>query len=164
MQKSTHPGSVNALHLYATPALAAGVAFFVDQVTKWFARDLTTGTGPFPSLLTIVHHQNEGLIANLPVPMPLIVLITLVVLALVLWMLWLAIRKENWWGAGALGFLIGGALGNFVDRLLFGYVFDWILLFSRSAINMADLFILIGALAYAKNVRSSKSSTSLDIE
>lgn len=140
---------------YATPVLAAVVAFFVDQATKYFARGFTDGTGPFPQILTTVHHHNEGLVANLPVPLPLIILITIVVLGLVLWMLRSAIERKNVFGAISLGVLIGGALGNFVDRLTLGYVFDWILVFSRSAINIADICILLGALVYAGSVRRS---------
>jgi signal peptidase II len=149
------------LRLYATPVLAAAVAFFVDQATKQFARGWTPGTGPFPSVLTIVHHQNEGLVANLPVPLPVIVLITIAVLLLVFWMLWASVRRNHAVGAAALGVLIGGALGNFVDRLLFGYVFDWILLVGRSALNVADLCILLGALVYAGTATRLESSTAV---
>lgn len=152
MQESAHPRGVE-LRPYAISAVLAGVAFFVDQITKRLARGFATGEGPFTQIVTIVHHQNEGLVANLPVPMPVIFVITVVVLALVLWMLWAAIQRGNAFGAGALGILIGGALGNFTDRLLLGYVFDWILLFSRSAINIADICILFGALGYAGSMR-----------
>ena len=80
MQKSVDAGGVSAIRPYAIPVVMAGVAFFVDQATKQYARGLATGEGFFPHILTIVHHQNEGLVANLPVPMPLIVLITVAVL------------------------------------------------------------------------------------
>jgi signal peptidase II len=79
----------------------------------------------------------------------------------VFWMLWASVRRNHAVGAAALGVLIGGALGNFVDRLLFGYVFDWILLVGRSALNVADLCILLGALVYAGTATRLESSTAV---
>lgn len=49
----------------------------------------------------------------------------------------------------AAAFIIGGALGNVVDRLLYGHVVDFILLYYRHwfypAFNLADSFICVGA-------------------
>jgi signal peptidase II len=44
----------------------------------------------------------------------------------------------------AYGFLLGGALGNLVDRLSFGYVIDFIHLIGFPIFNLADLSIDIG--------------------
>ena len=111
------------------------------------------GGGPFSHILTLVHHYNEGLIANLPVPLPLILLVTFIVLVLVGWMLALAIRDRRTHAAVGLALLIGGALGNVWDRLTIGAVFDWILLADTSAINVADLCILGGVLLYVRGAR-----------
>ena len=50
---------------------------------------------------------------------------------------------------GGLGFIIGGALGNLIDRIIRGAVFDFIYFnyqeFSFPAFNFADSFITIGA-------------------
>jgi signal peptidase II len=49
----------------------------------------------------------------------------------------------------AAAFIIGGALGNVVDRLLYGHVIDFILLYYHDwfypAFNLADSFICLGA-------------------
>jgi lipoprotein signal peptidase len=45
------------------------------------------------------------------------------------------------------GLLIGGALGNLADRLLFGAVHDWLNL-GKVVINFADLAVLVGILGY----------------
>lgn len=48
----------------------------------------------------------------------------------------------------ALGFILGGALGNLIDRLLYGEVVDFLDFYWRShhwpAFNVADSFITIG--------------------
>ena len=52
------------------------------------------------------------------------------------------------WTAAALSLIIGGALGNLIDRLLFGHVIDFIdLYYGRwhwPAFNIADSAIVIG--------------------
>ena len=44
----------------------------------------------------------------------------------------------------ALGLLLGGSVGNLVDRLRLGYVTDFIARNQRNAFNLADLAIYAG--------------------
>ena len=55
-------------------------------------------------------------------------------------------RLEKW----ALCFIAGGAVGNFIDRALFGFVRDFILLefIDFPVFNIADCFVCIGAGLY----------------
>lgn len=50
----------------------------------------------------------------------------------------------------ALSFIAGGALGNFIDRALFGYVRDFIMtdFMDFPVFNIADCFVCIGAGLY----------------
>jgi len=145
------------IRLYATAGLSAVVAFFVDQLTKQIGRGLPAGAGPFPQFATFVWHENHGLIANVPVPLPVIIFVTFTVIGLVLWMLSTTVCRRQTIAVLGLGLLIGGAVGNLVDRIVLGYVFDWMLLFGRSAFNVADLCILIGALLYIAGTRRSST-------
>jgi signal peptidase II len=56
---------------------------------------------------------------------------------------------EKRWLAIALSFILGGALGNLLDRFYHGYVVDFILLYAGRwewpAFNVADSAICIGA-------------------
>ena len=67
---------------------------------------------------------------------------------LVVWMKRLK-RYENWMGM-ALALILGGALGNLVDRVIFGYVVDFISVHYQRhyfpAFNLADASITIGAM------------------
>lgn len=49
------------------------------------------------------------------------------------------LRKEN-----SLIFILGGALGNLIDRLIYGYVVDFIDLKIWPSFNLADVFIIMG--------------------
>jgi signal peptidase II len=46
----------------------------------------------------------------------------------------------------ALLLILAGAISNFIDRLLFGFVIDYLAFFSRSYLNLADLMIAAGML------------------
>lgn len=139
--------------------LGAAVVFCADRITKIVMRSvineggsrIQAANGPVRGdhgLISVVWHQNEGIIANLPVPMWVIVVVSVVILALVAHAVVTAIRQGRGWQALWLGVLIGGAMGNLYDRIVVGYVFDWILLFGRSAVNLADAGIVAGAVGY----------------
>ena len=75
-----------------------------------------------------------------------------IVLALVVslvMLIWLArLKRHEVWQAVALGLIIGGALGNLIDRILFGHVIDFIHLHYAGhywpAFNVADSAISVG--------------------
>jgi signal peptidase II len=63
---------------------------------------------------------------------------------------WLArLPKSRWLEAMALGFILGGALGNLYDRLTLGHVVDFIVVHYQDnyfpAFNLADSAICFGA-------------------
>lgn len=65
-------------------------------------------------------------------------------------MIWLArLPRHKVWLPAALAFIIGGALGNVWDRIVQGYVVDFIDVYLKSAhwpaFNVADSAITIGA-------------------
>ncbi|NUS68465.1 MAG: signal peptidase II [Ensifer adhaerens] len=72
----------------------------------------------------------------------------LAVCAFVLW-LWKRTPKDRFFAHFGYALIIAGALGNLVDRLLFGYVIDYILFYTETwsfaVFNLADTFITIGA-------------------
>jgi signal peptidase II len=67
---------------------------------------------------------------------------------------WLSrLQRGDWRNAAPLALIIGGALGNLVDRLRFGHVVDFIDVYWGSAhwpaFNVADSAICVGAVALA---------------
>ena len=61
--------------------------------------------------------------------------------------IWLS-RVDRFWPTFALGFIIGGALGNVIDRLRLGWVIDFIDFHINTwhwpAFNIADTAIVVG--------------------
>lgn len=48
------------------------------------------------------------------------------------------------WLEGALGMILGGAVGNLVDRLRWGYVVDFLDFRVWPVFNLADSFVVVG--------------------
>lgn len=150
MQESAHARNVTAPAVWPA-VLWAAVLFLADRATKlfFFSKSLNPGSSPLEQVVTLVHHENRGAIANLPVPQLAIIVATLAVIAIVMYGIWKSAAHGRRHKVIALGILLGGALGNLYDRVLQGYVFDWILLFGQSAINLADIAVVVGAIWYA---------------
>ncbi len=72
---------------------------------------------------------------------------SLIAICVFSWLLYKQARAQALTRVSRLGFslIIGGALGNFVDRLQFGYVVDFIDFRIWPVFNVADSAITIGA-------------------
>ena len=77
-------------------------------------------------------------------PWPLIILSSVIVIFFSIWLF----RSSNWIETISLSMVIGGAIGNIIDRLHFGAVADFIDIHVGSwhypAFNLADSFITVG--------------------
>jgi signal peptidase II len=72
----------------------------------------------------------------------------LVIVAFVLWM-WRRTPKDRVFAHTGFALIIAGAIGNLLDRFLYGHVIDYILVYTETwsfaVFNLADSFITIGA-------------------
>ncbi|MBZ9653906.1 signal peptidase II [Phyllobacterium lublinensis] len=74
--------------------------------------------------------------------------LTVVVIGFVSY-LWWTTARDRWISRTGFALIIGGAIGNLIDRSLHGYVVDYILFhlpsWSFAVFNLADAYISIGA-------------------
>ena len=133
--------------------LLAGVVFVADQLTKWWmlAEVLdppnTILLTPFLNVVLVLNRGvSFGMFGTAPdwMPLALVVISLAISVALALWM---RLAKERLLAAG-LGLVVGGALGNVVDRIRFGAVVDFLDLhwadWHWPAFNVADAAITLG--------------------
>lgn len=77
-----------------------------------------------------------------------IVGLRLMIVAFVLW-LWRKTGPDHHFAHLGFAMIIAGALGNLLDRFVYGYVVDYILFYTRTwsfaVFNLADTFITLGA-------------------
>ena len=128
------------------------VAVAIDQVIKWLVETQL----PFHELVPVVpmfalyRTWNEGIAFSLLGGLPDTALLALTGLVII-FVLYLWLRTPSGRLIAHLGFalIIGGALGNLVDRAVYGHVVDYILFYTESwsfaVFNLADAFISIGA-------------------
>lgn len=139
-------------------ALSLGIGvFLVDFLTKWWVQQtywLHYHYPVIPGFFTVQYVRNEGIAFGLfhsvdshwkPV---ILSAIAVLAVAVVLYYLYTTPRSERMTFV-ALGLLLGGISGNFVDRLLNGFVVDFLTLhwrdvFAWPTFNVADAAITTG--------------------
>lgn len=106
----------------------ASVVVVADQLTKaWLASVLQPGesTKVVGDLVRFVFSENRGgLFGLLQGNAPVFAALSMVVIGLIV--AYHARSGQDLWLSLALGFLTGGAIGNLIDRLRFGYVIDFV--------------------------------------
>lgn len=139
--------------------LSAMVTFGLDQLTKWFVvqwLDLFT-RGEIDVLPPLINFRmawnkgvNFGLFANsADVVRWVLIAVALVISAWVI--LWVRREKMRRLAQVSAGLLVGGALGNVVDRLAYGAVADFLNMSccgieNPYSFNLADVAVFAGAL------------------
>jgi len=134
--------------------LAAGIVL-IDQVTKWLVIDALTlyqrisilpvfdlvrlhNTGAAFSFLADASGWQNELFTGVA---------ALVSLGITWWLVTLPTEGRRVLGLG-LALVLGGAIGNIIDRVLYGYVIDFLLFYykdwSYPAFNIADSAITCG--------------------
>ena len=133
----------------------AALVLLIDQLSKWWAvHTLTTRT------IDVVWTLRFNLIGNTGASFSRFggqgPLISLGAVAVVCAVLWLSPVAPSRLGSVALGMILGGALGNLVDRafrgdagFLHGAVIDFIDFQWWPVFNVADMAVVIGALLLA---------------
>ena len=79
----------------------------------------------------------------------LIIIISLIIIGLIILYICKNKPKSNWENIG-YAMILGGAIGNFIDRIVYGYVIDffdfYIFGYDYPIFNVADSFIFIGVI------------------
>ena len=137
----------------------AAVVFVSDQLTKFAASDYLTRHGDvqLTSFLNFALVHNTGAAFGFLSSASgwqniLFIVVASVACIVILWMTWRLTTNDRVLGAGLM-LVLGGAAGNLTDRLLHGYVIDFVDVHYHAwhwpAFNVADSAITIGAVVLA---------------
>ena len=133
---------------WARAGFVLAAVLVVDQYTKLLVRNGVDRGSEDPILpgLKLVHVKNEGVAFGIAAggKTLVIALIAIALLALVLYFARHVSRPYVWLPTGLL---VGGALGNIVDRIRDGAVTDFLKLPKWPAFNLADVAIVVGVVA-----------------
>ena len=127
------------------PVLVIGL----DQLVKYWAATDLQAIGSIPlwqGVFHLTYCENTGAAFSMFTGQRwLLLAVTVVFLAMLLWA-----QYHNWmqnaFGRMSLRFVIGGAIGNMIDRFVLGYVVDMFdfCLIDFPVFNVADIFLCVG--------------------
>ncbi len=126
--------------------VAAGV-LAIDRLTKGYVRGLHPEGGTIPVIPGVFHitpSLNSGAAFGLFPNMTWLFIVVAVVVVIFILLYGLTVREVS--TRLALGLIMGGALGNLVDRLTTGLVVDFLDFRIWPVFNLADSAIVVGAL------------------
>lgn len=147
LQENAHAGALIRQISGIAIAISA-VAFDIWTKRLWFGHE----TVLIPGFAAVTSHQNTGLLFDIPfawwmsAALTTLLLITLCLVACV------QAQKQTLRVHIGLWLIIGGGIGNLWDRVTLHFVRDWMLLFGRSAFNVADVCVLIGILLVGRSI------------
>ena len=133
---------------WSRAGLVLAAVLLVDQVTKALVRgevELGSEDRVLP-LVTLVHSRNSGVAFGV-FEDQLVVVVIVIALAIAALVAYFATHRDRPLAWLPTGLLAGGAIGNVVDRVRYGFVTDFIKLPSWPAFNVADMAITFGVLA-----------------
>ena len=152
MTEVTKPSNTR---FYAWTAVAALVVI-ADQVTKWAIVEWVAlyEKVPVNSFLNLTHQRNTGAAFSLLADAGgwqrwfFIVLAVVVSIVIAVW-LWRIRHEQQAILSAGLALVLGGAIGNLIDRVNYGYVTDFIQVWfgnwAYPSFNVADVGISVGA-------------------
>ena len=136
--------------------IIAAAVLVVDRFSKWWvlAAFAEPGEGvvlaPFFNVVLVMNTGvSFGLLKSDTAWVPWVLILFAAVIVVILFA-WMA-RVERRWLAGAIGLVLGGAVGNIIDRISYGAVVDFLDFHWGGqhwpAFNVADSAIVVGVAA-----------------
>ena len=147
------------------------LSIVIDQISKYLVASYLPAIGTLPLIPDIFHFtyvENRGaafgMLANHR--WVFMVLSVLGIGAMIVWLAWE--KPKSLWMRTALSLVIGGGIGNMIDRLLLGYVIDFIdcRFIDFYVFNIADSCVCVGCAMFVigaiyeevKNVKAKKAA------
>ncbi len=141
---------------FATWMSVAFLVVLADQVTKWAIVEWVGLYQKIPvnSFINLTHQRNTGAAFSFLADAGgwqrwfFVTLASAVSIMIVVW-LWRIRNERQAILAGGLSLVLGGAVGNLIDRIMLGYVTDFIQVWFGNwafpSFNVADAAISVGA-------------------
>jgi len=141
---------------FVTWIAVAILIIVADQLTKWAVIEWVSlyGKVPINDFINLTHQRNTGAAFSFLADAGgwqrwfFILLATAVSFVIAGW-LWRIRREGPWILAAGLALVLGGAIGNLIDRIRHGYVTDFIQVWfgdwAFPSFNVADAGITVGA-------------------
>lgn len=157
---------------YARAMTLAGAVLVLDLLSKWLVMahlELWESRPVIAGFFDLIHATNKGAAfgflnrVDITWQTAFLITVNLLAVALMLHLLRRASDRETFLVTG-LGLILGGALGNLVDRIRFGQVVDFLDFYVGDwhwpAFNVADMGISLGAFCLILSLYQKKPHAS----
>lgn len=132
--------------------VVALLVVLLDQLSKYLVKGnlpLGDSLAVIPGIFHVTHVENPGAAFGLFRDQRLLlIIISLLAIAFILLFHRLS-RSESIWVPLGLGLTLGGAIGNLIDRIVYGKVTDFIDFRIWPVFNVADTSVVIGVALFA---------------
>lgn len=127
--------------------VTALIVFVLDRVIKELAvRFLTQDILLIDGFAKITYSQNTGVAFGVQLPFLAQLILVPALLVGGFYLVTKYLKLESIFVQIVIGAVVGGAISNYVDRILHGYVIDYISIWIWPVFNLADIAISIGIL------------------
>ena len=130
------------------------ISFFLDQIIKYIVELRLTIINIMPNFLKLIYTKNEGVAFSMFDGKRIFIIIVSIA---VIYLLFKILSKDYFMKKNTklieditYGILFGGVFGNLFDRIVRGYVVDYISLnifsYNFPVFNLADIFITVSVI------------------
>lgn len=127
--------------------LAASFFALLDQFSKYLVEKYLQSPYPiFGNFFELEYSQNTGIAFGLPIPQIILIPVAFILMIFIFFFAKKELNLEKNISKTAIALILGGALGNLIDRLVYGYVIDFIAVWEWPNFNLADIYISVGVL------------------
>ena len=140
--------------------LLGGVLFSLDRWLKWQTLYTWDSSNLIHKWFGWFPFHNPGIAFGLPVPGWLQILLTtpVLIVLIVLFVKNISSPESKLLKTLAFSFVFAGALSNLIDRVLYNFTVDYLLIV-KSIINLADVLVVVGFLIYFLQLKKKEVSS-----
>lgn len=143
--------------------IIALITFVIDQIIKSLSLVYLINIPIIPNILSLTYAKNYGIAFSMFWGNRwFIIIISILLISFLIYVLkkdYILKNKDTWLVNIAFGILFGGIVGNLFDRIVRGFVIDYINVSFFSIFNLADIAITFGVvLLIIDNIKESKNN------
>lgn len=143
--------------------IIALITFVIDQIIKSLSLVYLINIPIIPNILSLTYAKNYGIAFSMLLEKRIIIIvISILLISFLIYVLkkdYILKNKDTWLANIAFGILFGGIVGNLFDRIVRGFVIDYINVSFFSIFNLADIAITFGViLLIIDNIKESKNN------
>ncbi len=123
------------------------ILFLSDITSKYFILNKLQNNGVYLfKFIKLDFYKNYGIAFGININQNIIIALSLIIIIILITYLQKYFKKKLYIFSLSIGLISIGAISNLADRIINGYVIDFISIWLFPVFNLSDLYILIGVI------------------